>query len=202
MMSRIEPVEKLMTVLARLPGVGRRTAERMAIKLARDPQGLTRELGAALADLATRVAVCSKCGDLTLRGVDPCVLCTSSRRDNHVLCVVEEPSDIQQIEASGAFQGRYHALFGRLSPMRGEGIGHLRLEALLKRITEENVTEVILALSPDVEGDSTAAFIRHVLENQPGLKVTRLALGVPAGSAIAYADPLTLARALQGRQNM
>jgi len=201
-MSRIEPVEKLMAVLARLPGVGRRTAERMAIKLARDPQGLTRELGAALADLAARVAICSKCGDLTLRGIDPCALCASPRRDSHVLCVVEEPSDIQQIEASGAFQGRYHALLGRISPMRGEGIGHLRIEALLKRIAEENVTEVIIALSPDVEGDSTAAFIRHILENRPGLKVTRLALGVPAGSAIAYVDPLTLARALQGRQNM
>lgn len=191
-----------MAVLGRLPGVGRRTAERMAVKLARDPQGLTRELGAALADLSARVAVCSKCGDLTLRGTDPCVLCTSPRRDSRALCVVEEPGDIQQIEASGAFQGRYHALLGRLSPMRGEGPGHLRLEALLKRIEDENISEVILALSPDVEGDSTAAFIRHLLENRPGLKITRLALGVPAGSAIAYADPLTLARALQGRQNM
>ena len=191
-----------MAVLARLPGVGRRTAERMAVKLARDPQGLAKELGAALADLTARAAICSQCGDLTLRGVDPCALCTSPRRDNHMLCVVEEPTDIQQIEASGAFQGRYHALLGRLSPMKGEGIGHLRLEALLKRIEAEGITEVILALSPDVEGDSTAAFIRHVLEHRPGLRVTRLALGVPAGSAIAYADPLTLARALQGRQNM
>jgi len=201
-MSRIEPVEKLMAVLARLPGVGRRTAERMAVKLARDPQGLTRELGAALADLAARTSVCSQCGDLTLRGTDPCALCTSPRRDSRVICVVEEPGDIQQLEASGAFQGRYHALLGRLSPMRGEGPGHLRLEALLKRIEADGVTEVILALSPDVEGDSTAAFIRHILENRPGIRVTRLALGVPAGSAIAYADPLTLARALQGRQNM
>ena len=191
-----------MTVLARLPGVGRRTAERMAVKLARDSQGLTKELGAALADLAARVAICSQCGDLTLRGADPCALCTSPRRDNHVLCVVEEPTDIQHIEASGAFQGRYHALLGRLSPMKGEGIGHLRLEALLKRIEAEGISEVILALSPDVEGDSTAAFIRHILERRPNLRVTRLALGVPAGSAIAYADPLTLARALQGRQNM
>ena len=201
-MSRIEPVEKLIVVLGRLPGVGRRTAERMAVKLARDPQGLTRELGSALTDLSTGVAVCSKCGDLTLRGTDPCALCTSPRRDSRSLCVVEEPGDIQQIEASGAFQGRYHALLGRLSPMRGEGPGHLRLEALLKRIEEENISEVILALSPDVEGDSTAAFIRHLLENRSGLRITRLALGVPAGSAIAYADPLTLARALQGRQNM
>jgi recombination protein RecR len=201
-MSRIEPVEKLMAVLGRLPGIGRRTAERMAVKLARDPQGLTRELGAALADLAARVTICSKCGDLTLRGTDPCALCTSPRRDSRVLCVVEDPGDVQQIESSGAFQGRYHALLGRLSPMRGEGPGHLRLEALLKRIEEENISEVILALSPDVEGDSTAAFIRHLLESRSGLRVTRLALGMPAGSAIAYADPLTLARALQGRQNM
>ena len=201
-MSRIEPVEKLMAVLGRLPGVGRRTAERMAVKLARDPQGLTRELGAALADLAARTSICSQCGDLTLRGADPCALCTSPRRDSRMICVVEEPSDIQQLEASGAFQGRYHALLGRLSPMRGEGPGHLRLEALLKRIEADHISEVILALSPDVEGDSTAAFIRHILENRPGVRVTRLALGVPAGSAIAYADPLTLARALQGRQNM
>ena len=191
-----------MAVLARLPGVGRRTAERITIKLARDPQGLTRELGAALADLTARTAVCSLCGDLTLRGNDPCALCTSPRRDIHVICVVEEPGDIQQIEASGAFQGRYHALLGRLSPMRGEGPGHLRLEALLKRIAADNVAEVILALSPDVEGDSTAAFIRHILDGQPGVRVTRLALGIPAGSAITYTDPLTLARALQGRQNM
>ena len=201
-MSRIEPVEKLMAVFSRLPGVGRRTAERMAVKLARDPQGLTRELGMALTNLATRVIICSKCGDLTLCGADPCALCTSARRDGHVLCVVEEPTDIQQIETSGAFQGRYHALLGRLSPMKGEGVGHLRLEALLKRIEVEHISEVILALSSDVEGDSTAAFIRHILESRTDIRVSRLALGVPAGSAIAYADPLTLARALQGRQNM
>jgi len=200
-MSRIEPLERLITALSRLPGVGRRTAERMAVRLARDAQGLARELGTALTDVAGRVVICAHCGDLTLAGANPCARCTSPRRDQRALCVVEDPSDIEKIEASGAFQGRYHALLGRLSPMKGEGVAQLRLEALQQRIAAEGIAEVILALSPDVEGDSTAAFIHHVLADQP-VRVTRLALGIPAGSAIAYADPLTLARALQGRQKM
>ena len=200
-MSRIEPLEKLIVTLSRLPGVGRRTAERMAVRLARDPGGLARELGAALTEVAARVGICEQCGDLTLQGANPCARCTSPRRDGHALCVVEDPADIERIEASGAFQGRYHALLGRLSPMRGEGVAQLRLEALLRRIGAEGITEIILALSPDVEGDSTAAFLHHVLAGQ-SVRVTRLALGLPAGSAIAYADPLTLARALQGRQKM
>jgi len=200
-MSRIEPLERLIAALGRLPGAGRRTAERMAVRLAREPQGLARELGAALADVAARVVSCTQCGDLTVAGANPCARCTSPRRDPRALCVVEDPADIEKIEASGAFQGRYHALLGRLSPMKGEGVAQLRLEALRQRLAAEGIEEVILALSPDVEGDATAAFIHHALAGLP-VRVSRLALGIPAGGAIAYADPLTLARALQGRQRM
>jgi len=198
-MSQPEPLARLIGLLARLPGIGRRSAERIALLLVRDGPGLAGELSLALANLPARVKCCSLCGNVTLAEADPCRLCTDPRRDPHVLCVVEEADDIPLIEKAGVFHGRYHALMGRLSPMRGEGLHNTRIEGLLKRVREGGVQEVILALGTNVESDATAAFIAHELA-RAGLKVSRLALGIPAGSELAYSDPVTLSRAIQGRQ--
>ena len=195
----MEALDKLVQLLARLPGVGRRSAERMAWFLARDGGGLARELSAVLAEVATRIIPCSRCGNLTARAEDPCRLCADPRRENHVLCVVEDPADIQQIEKAGVFRGRYHALMGRLSPMRGEGPATLRLEALVARLKPEGIQEVILALNADMESEATASFLRELLGAHP-VTITQLARGLPTGSGIGYADRTTLARALEHRQ--
>jgi len=198
-MSEMESIRKLAGVLARLPGVGRRSAERMAMKLARDGAGLIGPLMDALADVREEVAVCTSCGGLTEKGKNPCHLCTDSRRDSGTLCVVEDPGDILLIERAGDYRGRYFALMGKLSPMKGEGVGDIRLDALLKRIEADGVHEVILALGTDVESEATAAFLGHALGGRK-VRVSRLAFGIPAGSDISYADPVTLARAMKGRQ--
>jgi recombination protein RecR len=198
-MNNLEPVEKLTLVLGRLPGVGRRSAERMALKLARDTGNLVRDLLGALQDVESKVRTCSLCGGLTLRSDDPCALCKDSRRDGKLLCVVEDPGDILLLERAGEFRGRYHALMGKLSPMRGEGAENPRIEALLKRIEREGFEEVILALGSDVESDATASYLQHLLAPSK-VRVSRLAFGIPAGSEIAYSDPVTLSRAIQGRR--
>lgn len=196
-----EPLDKLIPLLARLPGVGRRSAERMAWALARDAGGLARELSVLLADLAQRVTLCSRCGYVTTRSEDPCRLCTDTRRENHVLCVVEEPTDILWIERAGNYRGRYHALLGRLSPMRGEGVSNTRMDALLARLKPESIHEVILALNADTESDATAHFLHEAVAAQ-GVKVTRLARGLPSGGGVGYADAHTLAQALEHRTRL
>jgi recombination protein RecR len=196
----LEPLEPLIRALVRLPGIGRRTAERIAVRLARDrSRSLAHELVSALRELETDVRCCSRCGAITTAANDPCALCTDPRRQGDTLCVVEDASDIEPIERSGAFRGRYHALMGKLSPMRGESAASLRLEDLRRRIEREGIVEVILALNTDVESDATAAFIREELAPLK-VRVTRLAVGLPAGSGIAYSDPVTLSAALQGRR--
>ena len=194
----MDPLGQLTEALARLPGIGRRTAERLAARLAREPAGLARELSAALEEARAKLVACKLCGNVTSREENPCRLCADSRRDEALLCVVEDPADIALIERSGEYHGRYFALMGRLSPMRGEGLADLRLPALLERAAAAQ--EVLLALNCDVESEATAAYLRHVLlQKLPQVKVSRLALGIPAGSAIAYADPVTLGRAIRGR---
>ena len=195
-----ETVNRLMDVLARLPGIGRRSAERIALRLVRS-RALGRDLIGALQDLEEKVRLCSLCGAVTPQGEDPCRLCTDPRRDARRLCVVEEPADIAQIEKSAAFRGRYHALMGRLSPMRGEGPSNPRFEALLSRLKPEQIEEVILALNTDVESDATAAYLRDHLAAR-GVRVSRIAFGLPAGSGIAYSDPITLQRAMEWRRDI
>lgn len=195
----LEPMRKLAVVLARLPGVGRRSAERIVLRLARERNGLARDLASALQTFTEQVEICSLCGAPTLRENDPCLLCADANRDKRLLCVVEDPGDIFLIERAGEYRGRYHALMGKLSPMRGEGRHNLRVDELLRRVDSEKPQEVILALNSDVEGEATAAYLTHLLADRP-VRVTRLAAGIPAGSGIAYADPLTLARAFQGRR--
>ena len=194
----MEPLHQLAEALAKLPGIGRRTAERLAVHLARNPAGAARDLAAALVEARERLVACKLCGSVTAREENPCRLCADARRDDAILCVVEDPADIALIERSGEYHGRYFALMGKISPLRGEGIGDLRLPALLARAAAAQ--EVLLALNCDVESEATASYLRHVFSQKlPKVKVSRLALGIPAGSAIAFSDPVTLGRAIRGR---
>jgi recombination protein RecR len=199
-MAPTEPLARLAACLGKLPGVGRRSAERMAQCLARDRASLKRDLAAALEEVERTVCECRLCGHLTLRADDPCRICTDPRRANGQICVVQEPGDIVSLERAGTYRGRYHALMGKLSPMQEQGPAHLRLRTLFERLASEDVGEVILALNSDVEGDATARFLLDVLESK-AVKVSRIAFGIPAGSGIGYSDPVTLARALEGRQD-
>ncbi|MBM4163678.1 MAG: recombination protein RecR [Lentisphaerae bacterium] len=197
----IGPLDNLVRSLARLPGLGRRSAERAALALVRRPEHLLDELSAALAAARERVRCCDVCGGFTTTDVNPCPLCTGSGRDPEILCVVEEPGDILAIERSGGFRGRYHALLGKLSPARMTGPAELRIQALLDRVQTGGVREVVLALSTDLDGDTTAGYLAERLRAR-GVRVTRLAFGLPADSGVGYSDPLTLKRALGGRQEV
>lgn len=194
-------LERLARALHRLPVVGRRGADRMALAIALDSGDLVNELITSLDEVRQSLGRCERCGGLTAIDQNPCALCTDPRRESRLLCVVEMPGDILLIERCGEYRGRYHALLGKLAPARGEEIPRDRMDALLRRIREEGVEEVILALNADVESDATAALIRHRLERLP-VRVTRPARGIPAGTELALADPLTLAKALQGRRPM
>ena len=194
----MEFLENLAVCLSKLPGIGRRSAERMALKLVREPDGLMTRLIAALDAAREHVCCCSQCGNVTSTDADPCRLCTDPMRDGTVLCVVEDPADIVLVERAGGFDGRYHSLMGKLSPMSGEGPADLTLKKLLKRIDSEGVREVILAVSTSVEGDATASFLGDLLKDR-SVAVSRLAFGLPAGSGIRYSDPVTLSRAISGR---
>lgn len=194
----LEPVAELERCLSRLPGLGRRSAQRAALQLVREKERLLRPLAAALAAAAADVTCCSKCGAFTVRGHDPCAICTDALRDGALLCVVEEPADILPLEASGVFRGRYHALGGKLAPARRMGPERLRLAELKGRVVREGVREVLLALSTDMDGDATAGYVCELLR-ETGVRVTRLAFGLPADSGVAYSDPLTLRRAIRGR---
>ena len=194
----LPPVDELEKSLSRLPGLGRRSAARAALALVRERERLLKPLASALQVAAETVRCCSRCGAFTTRDADPCALCTDEMRESRLLCVVEEPADILPLEASGAFRGRYHALGGKLSPARHLGPEKLRLAELRDRVVREGVTEVLLAVSTDMDGDATAGYIAELLRGT-GAQVTRLAFGLPADSGIAYSDPLTLRRAIRGR---
>ena len=194
----IGPIAELERALAKLPGLGRRSASRAALALVREPGRLLQPLIAALRNADGNVRCCSRCGAFTTVGKDPCDCCTDAMRDGRVMCVVEEPADIVSIEASGAFHGRYHALGGKLSPVHHLGPDKLRFAELRDRVMSEGIDEVILAVSTDMDGDATAGYAAEILRDT-GVKVSRLAFGLPADSGIAYSDPLTLKRAIRGR---
>lgn len=195
----VPQIDSLIRALSKLPGLGRRSAERAALALLRKPDTVMDGLIEALREARAEVCCCSLCGGFTARDRDPCALCSDVSRDGTLLCVVEEPSDIFAIERSGGFRGRYHALLGKLSPARQTGPGELRLKALADRVTVGGeVREVLLALSTDMEGDATAGYIGEMLKGS-GVRVTRLAFGLPADSGVGYSDPLTLKRAINGR---
>ena len=194
----LRPIDELEKALSRLPGFGRRSAARAALALVREPVRLMEPLAAALRDAGATVRCCSRCGAFTTVGSDPCDFCTDPSRDASSVCVVEEPADIVSIEASGGFSGRYHSLGGKLSPSRRLGPDKLRFRELAERVRAEGITEVLLALSTDMDGDATAGYIAELLRGS-GVKVTRLAFGLPVDSGIAYSDPLTLRRAIANR---
>ena len=201
MMKGLDYLDRVTASLSQLPGIGRRSAERMAYRLAGDTEGLLKELVQALAETAQHVRLCARCGGVTTTDEPVCKLCTASNRDGACVCVVQDPTDIIALERTGSFRGRYHALMGKLSPMHGEGPADLRLDALLSRVAEEHFQEVVLALGTDVESEATASYVSERLKGL-GVRVTRLATGIPAGSGIMYSDALTLSRAMKGRQEM
>ena len=194
----IAPLAELEHCLSKLPGLGRRSASRAALALVREPGRLMEPLMAALKSAQGSVRCCSRCGAFTTVDRDPCDCCTDGTRDGSVVCVVEEPSDIVSIEASGGFRGRYHALGGKLSPVHHMGPEKLRFAELKDRVVREGIAEVLLAVSTDMDGDATAGYASEILRGT-GARVTRLAFGLPADSGIAYSDPLTLKRAIANR---
>ena len=199
----LAPLETLVRNLSHLPGLGRRSAGRAALALVREPERLLDPRVLALREARAEIVCCSRCGAFTVRSENPCAYCTDATRDGASVCVVEEPADIQTIESSGAFRGRYHVLGGKLSPVRHLGPERLRIAELKDRIAREGFKEILLALSTDMEGDATAGYLAECLRAWPSdeapVRVTRLAFGLPADSGVAYSDPLTLRRAIVHR---
>ncbi len=193
------PVQDLIDELGRLPGVGPKSAQRIAFHLLKLPADDALRLARAIERAKEKVAWCSRC--FNLADAEECGICRDARRDQRVLCVVEEPKDLVAVEKTGEYRGRYHVLQGALNPMEGIGADQLRVAELLARVREESVEEVILCTNPNIEGEATAMYLARLLD-QLGVKVTRIASGLPVGGDLEYADELTLGRALEGRRQM
>ncbi len=192
-------IEELITELARLPGIGRKTAQRLTFHLLQQPSEQVARLAAVLASVTERVHPCQECGNLTED--QPCGICQDPRRDAGLVCVVEEPSTVAVVDRSTDFRGRYHVLGGHLSPLDGVGPESLRVESLIRRVSQGGVREVILATNPSMEGEVTATYIQQLLAGM-GVRVTRLARGLPMGGDLEYIDGVTLAHALVARQDV
>ena len=193
-----EPLVRLIQELQRLPGIGPRGAQRLAFHILKTPRDQADRLTDAVREMQERVTYCSICNNIT--DADPCAFCRSDDRDRHVICVVEEPQNVGVIEKTGEFKGVYHVLMGALSPLQGIGPDDLKIRELLARIGN-GVTEVILATNPNVEGESTAMYLARLLKPL-GVRVTRIAMGVPVGSDLDYADEVTMHKALEGRREV
>jgi recombination protein RecR len=196
-----ESIQSVINSLERLPGIGPKSASRLAFYLLRAPDEVSQDLSTALANLKAKTAFCQECFNITEAGREICEICESSRRDGSLICVVEEALDVVALERTGGFQGKYHVLQGVLSPIEGIGPDDLKIKQLIARVRSGGVKEVILATNPSMEGDATALYLRQQLEPL-GVKVTRLARGLPVGGDLEYADQNTLLRALSGRQEM
>jgi recombination protein RecR len=196
-----DPIQNLIVALERLPGIGPKTASRLAFYLLRAPEEVSSQLAEALTDIKTRIAFCQECFNITTAGRERCEICESSQRDGSQICVVEEPLDVLAFERINAYKGKYHILQGVLSPIDGIGPDDLKIKALLERIQRGGVKEVILATNPSMEGEATAQYLQPRLQAL-GVRVTRLARGLPVGGDLEYADQNTLLRALSGRQEM
>lgn len=194
-----ESLTQLIGALNGLPGIGPRSAERIALHLVQSEDAGVRQLAEAILRARERIQFCTLCGSLT--ETSPCALCSDARRDGSLVCVVEQPVDILSIEKSGVFHGKYHVLGGTLSPLDGVEPEDLRIAALETRLAREPIRELVIALGTDVEGDATGFYLAKRLA-RPGLKITRIAHGLPAGSGLEFADDLTLSRALEGRREM
>jgi recombination protein RecR len=193
------PVARLIEELTKLPGIGEKTATRLAFHLLRTERRHVEALAAALAAMRAETQLCSTC--LGLTDVDPCRLCTDPQRPDEVICVVEEPADLAAVERSGQFRGRYHVLHGALAPLDGVGPDDLRIAELLRRLADGRVQEVIVTTNPTVEGEATALYLAKLIKPL-GIRVTRIAHGLPVGGDVEYADNVTLGKALEGRREM
>jgi len=192
-----EPLSRLVEALNRLPGIGPKTAQRLAYYILRSPGDEARALAEAILAVKEKVVLCSRCQNITDQ--DPCLFCRDEKRNRSIICVVEEPLDILALERSGAYGGLYHVLHGALSPMDGIGPDALKIRELLSRLKDGEVKEVIVATNPNLEGEATALYLQRLL-SPLGVKLSRLARGLPMGSSLEYADEVTLTRALEGRQ--
>lgn len=194
-----KPVQNLIAQLSRLPGIGKRSAERIALHLLKANADTNQQLAQAILEAKSKIRNCSRCGNYT--ELEPCSICSSTRRDQSVLCVVEGPNDILTLEKAASFEGVYFSLMGRISPLDGVGPEQLRIGALVERVKHDKPKEVILALGADVEGEATVHYVAEQLKPL-GVLVTRIGLGLPAGSALESADEVTLSRSLEGRRKL
>ena len=197
-MSLPEPLIRLIEELQHLPGIGPKSAQRLAFHILKNPREQAERLAAALRGVKDQVSYCSVCSNIT--DTDPCPFCRDDSRDHHLICVVEEPQNVSAIEKTREFKGVYHVLMGALSPLQGVGPDDLKIKSLLARITN-GAGEVILATNPTVEGEATAIYLARLLKPL-GVKVTRIAMGVPVGSDLEYADEMTMHKALEGRREV
>jgi recombination protein RecR len=193
------PLQNLIDQFKRLPGVGAKSAQRLAFHVLKTPREETERLCDAIREVKDRVTYCSTCNNIT--DVDPCAFCADEARDRRVICVVEEPQNVHVVEKTGGFRGVYHVLLGALSPLQGVGPEDLKIKGLLARIDMGGVDEIILATNPTVEGEATAIYLARLLKPL-GLRVTRIATGIPVGSDLEYADELTMGKAMEGRREV
>jgi recombination protein RecR len=198
-MARVDPLAELVTALQRLPGIGARSAQRLAYHLLKTPREEVDALCAALLSVKERVTYCTACNNIT--DVDPCSYCTADDRDGRAICVVEQPENVAAIEKTRGFRGRYHVLMGAIAPLQGIGPDDLKVAGLLARIGAGAVEEVILATNPTVEGEATALYLAKLVKPL-GPRVTRIAMGVPVGSDIDYTDEFTMSKSMEGRREM
>jgi recombination protein RecR len=198
-MARTEPLAKLIEQLQRLPGIGAKSAQRLAFHVLKTPREEVERLAEAMREVKDRVTYCTTCSNIT--DVDPCHYCTDSARDHRMICVVEEPENVSAVEKTRDFKGLYHVLMGALSPLHGVGPDDIKIKGLLTRVGNGGVEEVILATNPNVEGEATAIYLAKLLKPL-GVRVTRIAMGVPVGSDLEYTDEVTMQRAMEGRREL
>ena len=194
-----DPIIVLISALAKLPGIGPRSAERIALHLVQTDPAVVKQLADVILQAREKIQLCTTCGALTEKS--PCPICADSRRDSSLVCVVEQAVDILSVEKSGTYHGKFHVLGGKISPLDGVEPEDLRIAELEQRLAHEPVREIVIALGTDVEGDATSFYLAKRL-TRPGLMISRIAYGLPAGSGLEFADELTLSRALQGRREM
>ena len=198
-MTRPDPLAKLIEQLQRLPGIGAKSAQRLAYHILKTPREEVDRLSDAMREVKDRVTYCSTCSNIT--DTDPCFFCTNPGRDGRIICVVEEPENVNGVEKTRQFNGLYHVLMGALSPLHGVGPDDLKIKGLLGRVGEGQVDEVIIATNPTVEGEATALYLARLLKPL-GIRVTRIAMGIPVGSDLEYADEVTMTRAMENRRDL
>ena len=195
-----EPMARLIAELKKLPGIGAKSAQRLAFHILRSSSEDAEALADSVRDIKEKLRLCSVCNNIT--DVDPCVYCSSPTRNPRMVCVVEEPTNVNAIEKTRHYNGVYHVLHGAISPLHGVGPEHLRINNLLKRIDQGDVDEIIIATNPTVEGEATAFYLSQQVKKHGGIKVTRIATGIPAGSDIEYADEVTMMKSIEGRREL